>query len=114
MKNFVNLTPHSINIVELGEIPSSGVARLATNQEKVGEINGVPLVVNTFGDIQIPEGVDCSGKIVVVSLIFKDKADELKKLTGAKMIVAPDTSPNGVVRNEKGQIVGVKQLVKLA
>jgi len=87
---------------------------LKTDQVIVGNVEGIPVVETTFGYPEISVNVDTRGAVVVVSMVFKEKAGILKDMLGADMIVAPDTSPRSVIRDDKGQIVGVKQLVKLA
>ncbi len=103
---FVNLTPHEITLVredgEVVKIPPSGqVARVKVEQEVVNEINGIPIVKTTFGDIEgLPEPQE--GKIFIVSSIVAQAAARTD-------VVAPDTSPQGVIRDENGRIVGVKR-----
>ncbi len=105
----VNLTPHEITLVredgEVMKIPPSGqVARVKVEQEVVNEINGISIVRTKFGDIEgLPEPQD--GKIFIVSSLVAQAAAKL----GRTDVVAPDTSPQGVIRDENGRIVGVKR-----
>lgn len=79
-------------------IPSSGIARIKTTQEKVGEINGIPVYTTKYEEvIGLPEAQD--DVIYIVSTIV---AQVVKR----KDVVAPDT--NNAVRDEKGNIVVVK------
>lgn len=104
---FVNLTPHPITLVrENGEtttIPPSGVvARVAVKREKIGELNGFPVHRSIFGEVEgLPEPQD--GVVYIVSFPV------LQALQGKRSdVVAPDTTPQGAVRDENGQIIGVR------
>ena len=105
----VNLTPHDI-VIRLPDgdcvIPASGtVARVATSHEQIGDIDGIPVSAQTFGQIEgLPEPQE--GVVFVVSAIVLAAAKEL----GRTDVVAPDTAR--AIRNEAGQIVAVPGLVK--
>ena len=106
--NLVNLTPHTITIFtdECGhDIPSEGVARVKTESRVVGDINGIPVVETTYGEIEgLPEPKD--GTIYIVSGLVR------AALNGTRDdVVSPDTGPTAV-RNDKGQIVGVTRLTR--
>jgi len=104
---FVNLTPHEIKIVgEDGEVrvvpPSGQIARVRSEQTVVGEVNGVPIVKTTFGDVEgLPEPQPNTVFIVssLVAQLVPHRDD----------VVAPDTSPSGAVRDADGRIIGVKR-----
>lgn len=105
----INLTPHDI-IIRLPDgdrvIPASGtVARVATSYEHVGDVDGIPVSAQTFGQIEgLPE--PRNGVVYVVSAIVLAAAKEL----GRTDVVAPDTAR--AIRNEAGQIVAVPGLVR--
>lgn len=108
VEKMVNLTPHNIVIMredgkEKMTIPPSGrIVRIKADQKIIGEVNGIPIVKTTFRDIEgLPEPEPNTVFIVssLVAQAIKSRED----------IVAPDTTPQGVVRNEKGQIIGVKR-----
>lgn len=109
MVRFVNLTPHDVIVVgedgkEILRIPVSGiVARVMTKQEVVDEINGIPVVRTKFGEvIDMPEPQPDT--VFIVSTLVA------QALAGTRDdIVAPDTSPQGAVRDEQGRIIGVKR-----
>lgn len=112
MKKLINLTPHEIKIVdEKGDVkliipPSGKVARVKTRQEVVGRIDDIPVVKTVLEGIEgLPEPKE--GHIYIVSSLVaqnvKDRDD----------VIAPDTSPQGVMRDEKGNIIGVKRFQKL-
>lgn len=107
-KELINLTPHEITLVRKdGEkvvIPPSGkVARVRVEQKEVGEIDGFPVVQSEFGEVEgLPE--EREGVIYIVSFPV------LQALQGTRSdVVAPDTSPQGAVRDEQGRIIGVKR-----
>ena len=103
-----NLTPHEIKIVgEDGEVkqiipPSGQIARVRTEQTVVGEVNGVPIVKTTFGDVEgLPE--QQPNTVFIVSSLVAQAVPHRRD------VVAPDTSPSGAVRDADGRIIGVKR-----
>ena len=105
----INLTPHDITIfLPNGEkitIPKSKeVARLVTEFVNVGNINGVPVVKTEFKEIiGLPK--PHPGVIYIVSTLVAQAAAKL----GRRDVIAPDTSPQGAVKDENGRIIGVKR-----
>ena len=121
----INLTPHTINLHKedgtVIEIPSSGTIRL---KEKVSDPIYPFVVVKSFENPEViyrdevkvveitPEDPDTL--IIIVSSIALDIVkeidlpEEIQKFT-RKIVVAPDTGPNSVIRDENGRIVGVKR-----
>jgi len=103
-----NLTPHEIVVFdEKGEeimlkIPPSGqIARGEVKRRKVGEINGIP-VYRVFLD-EVKGVPFCKENTVfIVSKIVQQEMSHRHDL------VSPDTSPQGVVRDNEGKIIGVK------
>lgn len=104
----VNLTPHDVVIVgdEKKVYPKSGVfARVATHSEVVGEVDGVSIVSQKYGEVDglpAPE----AGTLYIVSMVVR------LALPDREDLVSPDTSPQGAIRDENGMIVGVKQFVR--
>lgn len=103
----INLTPHTINVCDdNGDIttsyPSTGVARVDTNEVVTGSIDDVNVVETEYqGVTGLPEPKD--NTVYVVSILV------LQALNGTRSdVVAPNTSPKSCVRDDKGQIVGVK------
>ncbi len=107
-KELVNLTAHEITFVTKdGEIklkPSGKIARVSSVTRIEGEINGIPLARTRFGKVEgLPEPK--KDTIYVVSFPV------LQYLCGTREdVVAPDTSPDSVIRDGKGQIIGVRRL----
>ena len=114
----VNLTPHDLDVYdEAGEkkistLPRSGeVARVLTQATKVGELevsNGhpVPVVETSYGETEnLPECQDGTTYIVsiVVAQAVRGQRDD---------VVAPDTGPQSVVRDAKGNILGVRRFTR--
>jgi len=117
---WLNLTPHDINVYTSDNklyftVPRSGlVARLEEETEHVGQFVGVPVVRKRY------KGVSVNGRsiedvieevkpdMVIVSVLC---LPALPMKIGTAFIVAPDTGPDSAVRNEKGQIVGVKRFM---
>jgi hypothetical protein len=108
MVELVNLTPHEVRVMgENGKIrlvvpPSGKVARVKTVQAVVGNVNNIPVVRTTFGDVEgLPEPRE--NIVYIVSSIVAQAVPHRED------VIAPDTSPQGVVRDEQGRIVGVKR-----
>ena len=115
---FVNLTPHAINLYDhmgqhlLQSWPSTGVARLPTCDigGTVETVAGtgiiVPIACRQYGK---PENLPLPKAFVryIVSLPFLREAPERTDL------VAPDTDLKMIVKDDKGQMIGVKGFVKL-
>jgi hypothetical protein len=111
--NVINLTPHTVNIVDannetIRQYPSAGVARAKTIAEHVGEVDGIPVLATAFGDVEgLPEPQDDT--IYIVSMVVAQAARERID------IVAPDTGPTAYRYTDgpqKGQIIGVRGFVR--
>ena len=109
---FVNLTPHTLNVVGddgntiLFVAPSGTVARVATQQTVVGNVAGIDIVRTVFGDVDgLPSPQNDVVYIVSTLVLQALKANGVVR----DDVVAPDTSPNSVVRNDDGIIIGVKR-----
>lgn len=102
----VNLTPHDITITNGPTFPPSGtVARVSVLQVDAGDINGIPVKTQTYGDIVgLPEPQ--AGMVFIVSALTLAAA----KAAGRDDVVAPDTA--NAVRNDAGHIVSVPGFVK--
>ena len=105
MVNFVNMTPHAINLVSddgsvYRTIEASGnLIRLKASTEQVKEIDGIKLSTTVFGE---PEGLP-------------DYADDtyyiVSQLVKSALPTRPDLLvPAEMVRDEKGVIIGCKSL----
>ena len=103
----LNLTPHDVVVVtETGNIviPKSGVvARCAQQTEQVGTIeyagNTIPITQTSYGDIiDLPN--PSSGKYYIVSRLVMSAASGRSDLL----------VPNGLVRDDNGNIIGCESL----
>ena len=108
----VNLTPHDIVVMaedgtEFRRYPASGtIARAASKTEIIGELDGVPVARQQFGEVSgLPDPEP--GTVYLVSLVvgqaMKGQRDDL---------YGPDTSPDGAVRDDDGRIIGTRRMVK--
>ena len=113
MTTIINLTPHTVNIVNpdneiVHSYPSAGVARVATKSEVVGGVDGIAISRTTFGEvIGLPEPSE--GNIYIVSMVVA------QAVSGRLDVVAPDSGPTAYRYSggpQKGQIIGVRGFVK--
>lgn len=106
----INLTPHDVVILkedhERKVYPKSGeVARVTTISEIIGEIDEVSIVSQKYGDvIGLPDPVE--GTYYLVSMVVR------MALPSRLDLISPDTSPQSTIRDEIGQIIGVRQFVR--
>ncbi len=109
--NIINLTPHEINIYKGDEniltiAPSGSVARCSQVDNEDGFINflgkDVPLFNTNYNEIEnLPP--EKPNTFYVVSMIIANRSPKRKDLL----------IPVGIVRNEKGQIIGCKGLSRI-
>lgn len=115
----LNQTPHEINVIKADfttvTFPKSDdlkPARIEAVATVVGEVNGIEVVANTYGniiDMVDIETAKANGGVLVSGIVLGQLGAEWKNIA-----FAPDTSPAGIVRDEKGTILGVKRLVTVA
>ena len=104
MTKFVNLTPHTLNIIAADgstvEVPPSGnVARVSLTSTVVDTINGINVTKPIWGDvIGLPDAQD--GTIFIVSRMVKDRV-----CSCADVLV-----PGAPVRDSEGKIIGANGL----
>lgn len=102
-QNFINLTPHVINVVVPSgtiDIPASGqVARCSQTSKEVCKINDIPVTKQEFGAV---EGLPApqEGTYYLVSRLVAAACPERHDLL----------IPGPLVRNEAGQPVGCQGL----
>ena len=102
----INLTPHAIVITDGPTFPPSGkVARVSVQQIDDGDINGVPVKKQTFGDIVDLPPPSPDTVYIVSSLVLS-----AAKAAGRTDCVAPDTA--NAVRDDNGHIVSVPGFVR--
>jgi hypothetical protein len=101
---FINLTPHAINLNSGIVYPPSGrVARVSSVYSASPDENGIYTL--TFGDVvDLPSSVE--GVIYIVSAMVASRVPSRMD------VVSPATGHKDCVRNEKGHIVSVPGFVK--
>ena len=109
MQKLLNLTPHAIHIfsadgkTELVTVPPSGVvARVAVTRQEIGTINGVPVFVSAYGEVEgLPQQDTSLDKIdIIVSAMVRQAVPYRHDVY----------SPGELIRDEKGQPIGCKGL----
>jgi hypothetical protein len=104
MTKFINLTPHTLNIVKadgsIMDIPPDGkIARVASSSTVVATINDINISQQTFGDvIDLPDAQD--GVVFIVSRMVKDRVAHRSDVL----------VPGAPVRDADGKIVGANGL----
>ena len=104
--NFTNLTQHTI-VLQLADgtrvaiEPSGQVARVATIETVVGELNGMPVVERTFGDVIGLDNID--GPVIVSAMVAS-------AVSGREGVYAPDSGATAI--RENGLVVAVTRLVR--
>lgn len=103
MTNIINLTPHTITIgkgTETIEIkPSGTIPRVSVKTIPAGEVNGIPLFRNEYGEVvDLPPAKD--GTLLVVSGLLKSACPERSDLV----------VPAKQIRDEQGRIIGCEGL----
>ena len=105
--NWVNLTPHTINIVGVGEIPPSGiVARVEMTERVFATMGRVPIIARKPKRVIGLSEPELGTIFLVSSMVL----DGLGKRANRNDVFVPDTG-NTAIRNENGQIVAVTRLV---
>jgi hypothetical protein len=100
----INLTPHAINVIttdgETSSIPPSGkIARVATETEPAGLIDGLPVVRTKFGQVtDLPPAE--AGIWYIVSGIVRAALPARGDLL----------TPSGLVRDDEGRVIGCRAL----
>ena len=108
---FINLTPHSLNVQKedgsLLTVPPSGtVARVKAETEVVGKIEAVAITRQKFADEIDGVPAQKEGRYYIVSRLA---AQALKEAGRAEDILVPGPA----IRNGEGQSVGCDGLTRL-
>ena len=101
--NFVNLTPHTINVHSNGNVtnitPSGNIARVTTSYNNTGTIAGINIFDCVYGDIDgLPSSQDST--IYIVSGVIKSAVPNRQDVM----------SPGELIRDENGKPVGCNGL----
>ena len=106
---FVNLTPHSINIIDGKTFQPSGIiARVASETKLVSVIDGIRITETVYGK----PGVECGNDWTKP---LPDPQDDVAYIVSLMLASAcPDRAdfyvPNESVRDSSGKVVGCKSL----
>lgn len=106
--NIINLTAHTINVVN-GEsniaYPSEGLARVKTEEKEVGKINGIPIVKTAYTTVEgLPDQQENTVYLVSTLVLQALKANGIDRAD----CLAPNTGVSGAIRDDQGRIVGVR------
>jgi hypothetical protein len=110
----VNLTPHDVHYRLLGDTETrvlkpekyNNAVRVKNVQTQVGEVNGMPLVFDSYRDITgLPEPKE--NTLYVVSLLVQLVNSEKK--SPRLDLIGPDMSEEGCERDDKGRVMWVKR-----
>ena len=117
----VNLTPHSITVLgadaPLVLAPSGAVARVATETRELRKLDGVSILVQTYGEITgLPAYSPSDGcwedfTVYVVSALVR-LADAADRATRGDAPREDVLSPGELVRDAAGQPTGCRGLVR--
>jgi hypothetical protein len=106
---FKNLTPHTVRIGEI-EIPPSGeVLRLEEEESLPRVVDGIPVVTKRYRLGELPPMLPGVYYLVSLPTLMGMAAANVQR----QDFLAPDTGPKSVIRDERGQVVGVRQLMRL-
>ena len=115
-KKIVNLTPHPTVVFspsgeKIAEIPPSGVvARVFQQEVSAGTLGSIPLVRVKYGEVEGLPALESVDYIIVSTLVAPILAGR-PEWEGRILVPNSGPTPWGAVRDEKGQIVGVKSLI---
>jgi len=105
MSNIINCTPHAISFVDdAGKVirvvePSGILPRVSSTITVVGNIDGIPDEITSYGEVVgLPEKQD--GTILVVSAMVAARVPDRDDIR----------IPGRQVRDDKGRIIGCKSL----
>lgn len=110
----INLTPHVVTIIgdfSVQDISTSGsIARVIMKSERIGTvIKNVPLVAQRLECVVgLPEPQPNVSYIVSSLVLQALKAQGIQR----NDCYAPDTSPDGIVKNYGGKTMGVRGLTQ--
>lgn len=138
MVKVINLTPHTVNIVDEDGIivrtyPSEGVARATQRAKVIGELDGIELVSMHFDEpvdlpapstlrgcsystpCTSPNGFDCqgcdgaySGEVYFIVSITTAQAAKATGRTTDDLLITANT-----VRDSDGRIIGCRQFARI-
>lgn len=102
--NFINLTPHAIQLNDGTVFPPSG--ETCSVEQVTTEFDSDGIAESGFGQLVLPE--PRQGVTFIASMLVAQAASAL----GRRDVVAPATRHADTVRNEAGHIVSVPGLLR--
>jgi hypothetical protein len=103
MTNFVNITPHTINLNDGTAYHPSGVVGSVTQNTTDFTDN---IATSSFGALEIPQPVD--GVVYIASMVVAQSAAAIGRMD----VVAPATRHDETIRNDRGHIVSVPGFIR--
>ena len=106
--NIINLTAHTINVVN-GEsniaYPSEGLARVKAEEKTIGTVNGISVVKTVYTTVEgLPDQQENTVYLVSTLVLQALKANGIERPD----CLAPNTGVSGAIRDDQGRIVGVR------
>ena len=96
----VNLTPHTINVMDIAIEPSGTIARCSEETTFAGKFEDIKLVKRVYTDVvNLPEQKE--GVMLIVSNLVRMACPDRKDLA----------SPGDAIRKKDGYIIGVTNLI---
>ena len=106
----INCTPHPIRLQSQFGIeeflPSGIIPRVKAERVEYGTVSGYPVFTQIYGDVEGLPPINRPDFYIVSGLV-------LTALKGSRWdCVAPDTSPEGAIRDAAGRITAVRGFVR--
>lgn len=100
MTQFVNLTPHMVNVVlpdgSVRDFPASGsVARCSQSSEVIAELDGIPVTRQTFGEVQGLPAPQEGLRFIVSRLVASACPERHDLLIPGPLVRGEDGQPRG-------------------
>jgi len=110
-KKFINLNKHAITLrLPNGEDvvfpPSGQICEVAIKQTQTNEINNIPIMSNSYGDIQGIPPAEYDTFLIVNEMVIS------KMAYCGNNIIAPDNGPTAIIEN--GQVKAITRFIRLA
>jgi hypothetical protein len=96
----INLTPHTVNINDIIYTASGTVARVSQTNIIVGNFDGIDLIKASYGNV-IDLSDETDGVLLIVSSMVRMALPDRHDLV----------SPGDLIRDDKGNIIGCKNLL---
>lgn len=106
----VNLTPHLVRVFDGSEIvktyPKGGLARARQTSTIIDEVDGVPVVETSYGEVSgLPEPAE--GVVYIVSAITLNAAKAHGRTTKDLLLTSDP------VRDDEGRVIGCRAFARV-